>query len=50
MREAGVPCPEFNSFQDETLALSFLEKHSEPTVIKADGLAARERRFHVSHL
>ena len=45
MREAGVPCPEFNSFQDETLALSFLEKHSEPTVIKADGLAAGKGVF-----
>jgi len=45
MREAGVPCPEFHSFQDETLALDFLQKHSEPSVIKADGLAAGKGVF-----
>ena len=45
MREAGVPCPEFHSFQDETLALAFVEKHSEPMVIKADGLAAGKGVF-----
>ncbi|MEE3141380.1 MAG: phosphoribosylamine--glycine ligase, partial [Chloroflexota bacterium] len=45
MRESGVPCPEFHSFQDETLALDFLSKHSAPSVIKADGLAAGKGVF-----
>ena len=40
MREAGVPCPEFRVFREQQDALAFLAKHSGPTVIKADGLAA----------
>ena len=40
MREAGVPCPEFRVFREQRDALDFLERHSGPTVIKADGLAA----------
>ena len=40
MREAGVPCPEFQVFREQQDALAFLAKHSGPTVIKADGLAA----------
>jgi len=40
MREAGVPCPDFQVFNHEADALSFLEKHRGPLVVKADGLAA----------
>ena len=40
MREAGVPCPEFRTFQDESNALAFLQQHDRPVVVKADGLAA----------
>ena len=40
MRGAGAPCPDFHVFRDQTDALTFLEKHSGPLVVKADGLAA----------
>ena len=40
MRAAGVPCPDFRVFQDQTEALRFLDHHRQPVVIKADGLAA----------
>ena len=40
MREAGVPCPDFQVFHHQSDALSFLEKHQGPLVVKADGLAA----------
>ena len=40
MREAGVPCPDFRSFRDQSAALDFLRSHGGPVVIKADGLAA----------
>ena len=40
MRDAGVPCPDFHVFRDQGDALTFLEKHSGPLVVKADGLAA----------
>ena len=40
MQAAGVPCPEFRAFHDEAAALAFIERHREPLVVKADGLAA----------
>ena len=40
MQSAGVPCPEFRAFHDETDALTFIERHRQPVVVKADGLAA----------
>ena len=40
MEEAGIPCPDFWVFQDESSALEFLEGFSGPAVVKADGLAA----------
>ncbi len=40
MREAGVPGPDFRVFREQRDALAFLEKHSGPCVVKADGLAA----------
>ena len=40
MRDAEVPCPDFHVFLNEGDALTFLEKHSGPLVVKADGLAA----------
>jgi phosphoribosylamine--glycine ligase len=40
MREAGVPCPEFQVFREQMEALDYLESHSGPVVVKADGLAA----------
>ncbi len=40
MQAAGVPCPEFRAFHDEADALSFIERHRQPVVVKADGLAA----------
>ena len=40
MKEAGVPCPNFWVFQKESSALKFLQSHSGPMVVKADGLAA----------
>jgi len=40
MREARVPCPDFRVFREQRDALAFLDKHSGPSVIKADGLAA----------
>ena len=40
MTDARVPCPDFHVFQDQGDALTFLEKHSGPLVVKADGLAA----------
>ena len=40
MREASVPCPDFQVFDDESEALAFLETHPGPMVVKADGLAA----------
>ena len=40
MQGAGAPCPDFHVFRDQTDALTFLEKHSGPLVVKADGLAA----------
>ncbi len=40
MRQAGVPCPEYQVFRDEAAALDFLERHPGPIVVKADGLAA----------
>ena len=39
MREAGVPCPDYQVFDQQADALSFLEKHRGPLVVKADGLA-----------
>ena len=40
MQAAGVPCPEFKAFRDEASALAFIERHRQPVVVKADGLAA----------
>ena len=40
MRDAGVPCPEFHIFSDQTIALDHLKSHPGPVVVKADGLAA----------
>ena len=40
MRVAGVPCPDFRVFQEQTAALDFLNHHLQPVVVKADGLAA----------
>jgi len=40
MRDAGVPCPEFHIFPDQTSALDHLKSHPGPVVVKADGLAA----------
>jgi len=40
MKEAGVPCPEFHIFTDQTRALDHLKSHEGPVVVKADGLAA----------
>ncbi len=40
MKEAGVLCPDFWVFQEESSALKFLESRSGPMVVKADGLAA----------
>ena len=40
MKDAGVPCPDFQVFRNQVDALAFLEKHSGPLVVKADGLAA----------
>ena len=40
MQAAGVPCPEFRAFHDQAAALAFIERHREPLVVKADGLAA----------
>ena len=45
MREAGVPCPEFRVFRQESDALAFLREHSGPAVVKADGLAAGKGVF-----
>jgi phosphoribosylamine--glycine ligase len=45
MREAGVPRPEFRTFREQQQALSFLEKHGGPVVVKADGLAAGKGVF-----
>lgn len=40
MTEAGIPCPEYRVFSDETAALDFLRLHGDRVVVKADGLAA----------
>ena len=40
MRDVQVPCPDFHVFTDQADALSFLDKHTGPLVVKADGLAA----------
>ena len=40
MRGAGVPCPDFHVFSDQTKALDYLKSHLGPVVVKADGLAA----------
>ena len=40
MKEAGIPHPEFRVFREQQDALDFLERHSGPAVVKADGLAA----------
>ncbi len=40
MRDAGVPCPEFHIFTDQSSALDHLKSHPGPVVVKADGLAA----------
>ena len=40
MTEAGIPCPEYRVFDDESAALDFLRAHGDRVVVKADGLAA----------
>ncbi|MBC7236917.1 MAG: phosphoribosylamine--glycine ligase, partial [Chloroflexi bacterium] len=40
MRAHSIPTAEYGIFDDYDLALSYLEDHSAPLVIKADGLAA----------
>jgi len=40
MQDAGVPCPEFHIFSNQTNALDHLKSHPGPVVVKADGLAA----------
>ena len=40
MRQAGVPGPEFQVFNDRQSALDFLSRHRQPVAVKADGLAA----------
>ncbi|MDE2843293.1 MAG: phosphoribosylamine--glycine ligase [Chloroflexota bacterium] len=40
MADAGVPGPDYRVFHDSAAALEFVENHSSPLVIKADGLAA----------
>ena len=45
MQAAGVPCPDFKVFYDQTAALDFLQYKGQPVVIKADGLAAGKGVF-----
>ena len=40
MTEAGIPCPDYRVFSDESVALDFLRSHGGKVVVKADGLAA----------
>ncbi|MDE2779365.1 MAG: phosphoribosylamine--glycine ligase [Chloroflexota bacterium] len=40
MTDAGVQGPDYRVFRDSSAALEFVENHSSPVVIKADGLAA----------
>ncbi|MBT98461.1 MAG: phosphoribosylamine--glycine ligase [Dehalococcoidia bacterium] len=40
MKDAGVPCPDFASVQDQVGAQAYIKKHPGPLVVKADGLAA----------
>ena len=39
MREASVPTAEFQVFRDYARAAAFVERHEDPLVVKADGLA-----------
>jgi phosphoribosylamine--glycine ligase len=40
MAAAGVPTAEYGSFTDARAAIEFVERHGQPMVVKADGLAA----------
>ena len=40
MKDAGVPCPDYRVFRDQSAALDFLVAQGGPVVVKADGLAA----------
>ncbi len=40
MADAGVPGPDFRVFGSQREALDFLQRHGNPVVVKADGLAA----------
>lgn len=40
MRKYGVPTADFSVFDDASKAVSYIEKHGAPCVVKADGLAA----------
>jgi phosphoribosylamine--glycine ligase len=40
MVAAGIPTAAFGAFTDKDAALSYLESHNAPVVVKADGLAA----------
>jgi phosphoribosylamine--glycine ligase len=40
MASAGIPTAASRTFQDLTSALAYLDRHSEPLVVKASGLAA----------
>ena len=40
MRDAGVPCPGYHVFTDQSSALDHLRAHQGPVVVKANGLAA----------
>ena len=39
MKKYGIPTAEYETFTEKEAALSYLEKHSAPIVVKADGLA-----------
>ena len=45
MQEASVPCPQFWVFREQQDALDFLSKHTDPVVVKADGLATGKGVF-----
>ena len=47
MDAAGVPGPNYRVFQTVSGALSYVDYHDRPVVVKADGLAAGKGRRHV---
>ena len=49
MKKYNIPTAAYENFEDPEKALAYLETAKFPIVLKADGLALRQRRIDLQH-